>query len=302
MLCEQGTAVNSLSREPLVSILIVNYRAYAELTRCLRSLHQFVESDIEVLVVDHASEFEEISQLKREFSWIRLMEIIDNPGFAAGVNRAARSATGKYLLLMNPDCLVGADVAHTLAAWLDENPQVGACGALVRDEDGGIQASARRFPDLTTAFAGRSAWLTKLWPTNQWTERNLLARNATAPTEVDWVSGACTMIRRNAFESVGGMDEGFFLYWEDADLCFRMRQKDWSIVYHPGVGVTHLTGRSSAHARQESLVAFHRSAFRYFRKHASRKGLTFAPIVYMALQARLFLKLTQLRFGRFRRA
>jgi GT2 family glycosyltransferase len=180
--------------------------------------------------------------------------------------------------------------------WLDEHTNVGVVGPLVRDPDASVQASARRFPSATTGFAGRSSWLSRVWPTNRWTRRNLLAREILrGPVDVDWVSGACMMVRRTAFEGVGGMDEQFFLYWEDADLCFRLKQRGWLTTYNPSVAVTHLTGRSSSRARKESLIAFHRSAFRYFRKHGGLIARAAAPIVFLALQTRLLLKLARLQ-------
>ena len=282
----------------IVSVVIVNYKAYAELAACLDSLQPFMTGETEAVVVDHASEPGQAARIKQAFLWAQVLDVPENPGFAAGVNRAARTARGEYLLLLNPDCVVDADVAGTLARWLDGNPRVGACGALVRESDGTVQQSARRFPDVTAGFAGRTTWLTRLWPGNPWTKRNLVAEQAREPMEVDWVSGACTMIRRDAFDAVGGMDEGFFLYWEDADLCYRLQQAGWSTVYYPGVGVTHLTGRSSLHARERSLVAFHRSAFRYFQKHAGPLSRAASPFVFIALQLRLYAKLLQLRFSR----
>ena len=175
---------------------------------------------------------------------------------------------------------------------------VGIVGPLVREPDASVQASARRFPNVTTGFAGRTSWLSRVWPTNRLTRRNLLTREVLRdPVEVDWVSGACMMVRRTAFEAVGGMDEQFFLYWEDADLCFRLKREGWLTVYNPLVSVTHLTGRSSSRARRESLIAFHRSAFRYFRKHSGLAARAATPLVFLALQTRLFLKLARLQLG-----
>jgi GT2 family glycosyltransferase len=283
----------------VVSVLIVNHQTYTELGACLGSLQNFLGGDLEVILVDHAREPLAAKSLLQEFPWIRLLEVDANPGFAAGVNRAASVASGKYLLLLNPDCVVQEDVARSLARWLDEHPAVGVCGALVREVDGSVQASARRFPGLSTAFAGRTSWLTRVWPANRWTRRNLLAPQQEAnPIMADWVSGACMMVRRVAFDEVGGMDERFFLYWEDADLCRRLHLKGWSTVYNPGVGVTHLTGRSSARTRARSTIAFHRSAFRYFWKHAGLFTRLTAPIVYLGLQARLAFKLALLNVRR----
>jgi GT2 family glycosyltransferase len=282
-----------------VSILIVHYRTYGELAACLDSLQPFVADRIEVIVVDHASDPAAAAPLRRRSPWIRLIAVDGNPGFAAGVNRAASEATGRYLLLLNPDCIVDGDVAHLLASWLEAHPDVAVAGGLVREHDGSVQASARRFPNVTTGFAGRTSWLSRVWPSNPWTRRNLVARaDQRDPIEVDWVSGACMMVRRDAFDEVGGMDEQFFLYWEDADLCFRLKRARWRTFYHPAVGITHLTGRSSALVRKQSLIAFHRSAFRYFFKHGSRGGRALSPLVFVVLYTRLGLKLAGLRLTR----
>jgi N-acetylglucosaminyl-diphospho-decaprenol L-rhamnosyltransferase len=286
-------------RSILVSILIVNYRAYEELASCLDSLRPFLTDDLEVIVVDHLSEAVATARLLERFSWIQLISVSTNPGFAAGVNRAARSASGRHFLLLNPDCIVDGDVVHVLAEWLDEHARVAAAGSLVRESDGSVQASARRFPNFTTGFAGRTSWLSRVWPANPWTLRNLVARgDLRDPVEVDWVSGACMMVRREAFEAVGGMDEKFFLYWEDADLCLRLQRAGWLTVYNPAVGITHFTGRSSALAQKASLIAFHRSAFRFYFKHGGRFGRLVSPLVFLALYARLFIKLGSLELGR----
>ena len=288
-------------RSILASILIVNYRAYEELASCLDSLRPFLTGDLEVIVVDHFSEPAATARLLQRFSWIQLISVRTNPGFAAGVNRAARAATGRHFLLLNPDCVLDGDIAHALAEWLEEHARVAAVGGLVRESDGSVQASARRFPSFTTGFAGRTSWLSRVWPTNRWTQSNLVAReNLRNPVEVDWVSGACMMVRREAFEAVGGMDEQFFLYWEDADLCYRLRRAGWLTVYNPVAGVTHLTGRSSALARKQSLIAFHRSAFRYYFKHGGRLRRVISPVVFLALSGRLVLKLVSLELGRCR--
>jgi GT2 family glycosyltransferase len=282
-----------------VAILVVNFRAYVELTACLTSLEPFVGADLEVIVVDHATSPAEASRLMQRFPWLRLLAMSENPGFASGVNRAARAATATFLLLLNPDCVVASDIGRLLAGWLEQHPEVGACGALVREPNGSIQASARRFPNVTTGFAGRTSWLTRAWPRNAWTRHNLgpSTANVQEPTVVDWVSGACMMVRREAFEAIHGMDDQFFMYWEDADFCFRLKRAGWRTVYNPRVEVLHLTGRSSAYARRAALIAFHRSAFRYFRKHGGRAAKVFAPCVYVVLQARLLLRLAALRLS-----
>ena len=273
-----------------MSVVTVNYLAYDPLANCLESLAPFV-APADVVVVDHQTQPQSLERLATRFPAVRFLPIAGNPGFAAGVNRGVREKTGEYVLLLNPDCVVSSD-PRQLASWLANHPDAAVCGALVREADGSVQASARRFPGVTTGLAGRTTWLTRLWPDNPWTMGNLVLDLPDEPIEVDWVSGACMMIRRDAFAAVGGMDEQFFLYWEDADLCRRLNQAGWKTYYHPGVTVTHLTGQSSQHARKASLVAFHQSAYRYYRKHGNR---LLAPFAFLALQARLRLKLAMLQ-------
>ncbi len=279
---------------PAVSVIIVNYHAYDELATCLSSLSRQTIG-VEVIVVDHDTSSPQVERLLHQFPNVRFIATQDNPGFAAGVNRGAAAASGEYLYLLNPDAEAEQSVCETLVTWLTHHPDVAVAGSMVRDEGGTIQASARRFPDITTAFGGRTTWLTKLLPSNPLTRRNLLTGDhVREPMLVDWVSGASMMIRRDIFESIGKMDEGFFLYWEDADLCRRMKDAGWSTAYVPSTSVTHLCGRSSK-SSTASIRAFHASVFRYFRKHAGPLGILTLPLVFAALRARylavLFLRI-----------
>jgi GT2 family glycosyltransferase len=273
---------------PRVAVVIVNYRSYPELRACLASLERD-PAGTTVIVVDQQSDGAAADGIEASFPRIQLLRMTGNAGFAAGVNRGAREARAPYLLLLNPDTIVEPDLCTWMADWFDAHPEVGVAGPRLRNDDGTIQASARRFPDCTTAIAGRSSWLTRVLPGNRLSRRNLPALDAaaTGPMEVDWVSGACMMIRRDAFDAVGGMDEGFFLYWEDADFCRRVARAGWRTAYCPGAGAVHAGGRSSRHASDASLVAFHRSAFRLFWKHGGGFARLIAPVVFLGLRARL---------------
>jgi len=272
-----------------VAVVVVNYQSYPELCECLSALTADTGACAEIVVIDHESDAAAADAVAAAFPAVRLVRLPDNHGFAAGVNRGARESRPPYLLLVNPDSIVEAGLCSTLAGWMDAHPDVGAAGPRINNADGSRQASARRFPNLTTAIAGRSSWLTRVLPRNPLSRWNLPALdwNQETPSDVDWVSGACMMIRRTAFEAVGGMDEGFFLYWEDADFCRRLKAAGFRTVYFPGVSVTHTGGRSSCHAADASLVAFHHSAFRLFWKHATMPARLLAPIVYTLLRVRL---------------
>lgn len=271
-----------------VSIVIVNYRSYTELRECLASLCP-PDPDSHAIVVDHVSEPASADAIAAEFPHVELLRISTNQGFAGGVNLGVRAARTPYLLLLNPDSIADPGIGRALADWMDAHPAVGAAGPRIRNSDGSIQASARAFPDFTTGIAGRSSWLTRAFPRNPLSRHNLDAVNRpdTSPVSVDWVSGACMIIRRTAFDAVGGMDDGFFLYWEDADFCRRLTAEGWGVVHNPAVSVLHTGARSSRHAADASLVAFHDSAYRLFSKHASTPARLLSPFVYLALRARL---------------
>lgn len=275
------------------SAIIVNYHAYDDLDRCLTALEQF-EPGVEVVVVDHDSQAASIQAIRDKHPRTRVVATPENQGFGAGMNRGARETNAEQLLLLNPDAMVEGRIVETLEAILKDQPDVAVVGPLVREADGSIQASARRFPGLSTVIAGRSTWLTRALPRNPLTTQNLLTGpDVRDPRSVDWVNGACMLVRREAFDAVGGFDEGFFLYWEDADLCRRLRTAGWRTVYQPNVAVRHVTGRSSRHAAAAAERAFHDSVFRYFRKHTSAPARWAAPLVWLALRLRLAVKLAR---------
>ncbi len=270
-----------------VAVVIVNYQSYEELRACLSSVDQLC-GPVSVVVVDHASDPASADDLHRRFPEVQLIRKTGNDGFAVGVNCGAHATASPYLLFLNPDCVLEPKACCQLADWLDAHPGVAVAGPRIHNADGTVQPSARRFPDLTTAIAGRSSWLTKVLPRNPLSNWNLPAReDAAAPTDVDWVSGACMLVRREAFDAVHGMDEGFFLYWEDADFCRRLKNAGWRTMYVPAAGAVHIGGRSSRHAADASLEAFHASAYRLYSKHASAAAQLLRPLVFVGLKVRL---------------
>jgi GT2 family glycosyltransferase len=281
--------VSATAAPARLSALIVNYRAYDELDACLTSLARALDlSRDEIIVVDHDSDPGRRAQIAERFPHVRLIPTDTNPGFGTGINTAAAQATGRVLLVLNPDAEASAGLGHQLVDWFDTESSVGVVGPLVRRGDGVIDASARRFPGWSTVFGGRSTWLTNVWSGNPISRRNLLTGpDVTEPIDVDWISGACMAIRRDVFELLGGFDEQFFMYWEDADLCKRAHEAGWRVVYDPRVSVRHLGARSSQKRPVASTIAFHRSVLRYYLKHGGPGRVIGAPVVYLALQARL---------------
>lgn len=281
------------------SVLIVGFHTYDEIGRCLASIDAH-EPDVEVILVDHDADAARGRQLTAAHPRVTYDPRPENPGFAAGINRAARQASTPLLLILNPDVEFRGPIVAPLSACLGAHPKTAIVGGLVREADGQVQASARRFPDLTTVLGGRTSWLTRVLPGNPLTQRNLASTNVHAGcSEVDWVTGAFMMVRRDVFESLGGFDERFFMYWEDSDFCLRALQAGWKTMYEPRAEVVHLTGRASHHAPLRSLVAFHQSVFHHYWKHGSWLARLAAPLVAAGLLVRFGMRLAgRVRAGR----
>ena len=264
---------------PDITAIIVNYNSGHHLAECLNSLDAVLAGpNCEVVVVDNASSdhSEAVAQTDESIAEgrrVRLVRLPTNTGFAAAANLGARTGTANLLLFVNPDCVVAAGFLAPLLNELDRHPRCGAVAPCVVNEDGSPQGNARGDPTLMTGFFGRSTMLSRVFPSARLTRRNVLipsTQEGNAASSVDWVSGSCLLVRREAFTEVGGFDERYFLYWEDADFCRRLRNAGWSIRFTPDARVLHVGGRSSRTAKSLAIRAFHRSAFLYYATHVAR--------------------------------
>ena len=279
----------SIRREATrVAVVIVNYQSYEELHGCLASVDRACGS-ASVVVVDHESKPDAADLLKERFPEIQLRRVPGNDGFAAGVNAGARATSSQFILLLNPDCVLEPDACCRLVDWLESHPDVAVAGPRIRNADGTVQPSARRFPDFTTAIAGRSSWLTRVLPGNPMSRHNLPARDPAdaTPVEVDWVSGACMCVRRRRSRRSADWTKGSSSIGRTPTSAAASSASGWRTMYVPTAGAVHVGGRSSRHAADASLEAFHQSAFRLFRKHAGPAAQVLAPLVYAGLRLRL---------------
>ena len=247
------------------SVIIVNYKTETPLEACLRSLPS--SSTREIIVVDNSQSLR-AQGFKERFPGVTFLENAENLGFAAACNRGLSEARGRHLLLLNPDTLVHGRAIEILEQALDANPRVGAVGPRLLNDDGSLQYSCRRFPGYLTIFFGRYSLVTRLLPGNPVSRRYLYldwAHDTVA--EVDWLSGACLMVRREVVESIGPLDPGYFLFVEDMDWCRRIRDQGYSVLYLPEATITHRVGASRARLPPRIVFARHRGMFRYIRKH-----------------------------------
>lgn len=243
------------------------------------------ENLAEIIVVDNASSDDSLSGLDRR---ARLVEPGRNLGYGPGANLGARSASEPYLLICNPDLVVRPGAVSALVARLEADPGLGVCGPMLRDADGEVYPSGRDFPGLLDAVG--HAFVGLIWGGNPWTRRyRHLGGDQHRARPADWVSGAFMVVRRIAYESVGGFDESYFMYVEDVDLCWRLRRAGWGVFYEPAGQVDHEQGVSASRHPYRMLLEHHRSMWRFAARAATGRERLALPLVAGGLGARLLL-------------
>ena len=259
---------------PVISAVLVNYNAGDELRRALQSLaDEFAGQAWEAVVVDNASVDGSIAIVGEFAPMARAIINTENVGFGRGINQALAATPGPVVLIMNPDCRLVAGGTVALRSVLERDERCAIVGPRILNPDGTVQGSARGDPDMLTGLFGRTALLRRLLPGLAISKRNVLpeeaARSGATSVVVDWLSGACILVRRAALRDVAGFDERYFLYWEDADLCRRLRARGYVVRYVPGATAIHRVGHSSRTAQAAAIRAFHASAYRYYATHVA---------------------------------
>ena len=286
--------------EPDVSGIIVNYNAGAELRTALQSLaDELAPLEWEAVVVDNASADGSI-EIAAEFApRVRLLRNERNVGFARGVNQGLAATSGPFVLIMNPDCRLEPGAVASLSRELERSEDAAITGPRILDPDGSEQGNARGDPDMFTGLFGRSTILRRALPGLPVSRRNVISdaavRKGKTSVKVDWLSGACMLARRAALHDVRGFDERYFLYWEDADLCRRLRNKGYEVRYVPGATAVHRVGQSSRSARAVAVRAFHESAYLYYATHVAAESWPRRLLARSLLSTRCWLVLRKYR-------
>jgi GT2 family glycosyltransferase len=252
-----------------LSTIIVNYRSRRALLDCLGSLQMDAAGfEHEIVVVDNDPSDGTLEVLAERFPKVRGIANAENVGFARAVNQGIAATTGEFVMTLNPDCFIERGSLAALAGYLRAHPRAGVVGPRMIGRDGRLQYSARSFPDHLTFLFNRYSLLSLLFPRNRWTRRYLLSDwDHASVRSVDWLSGACLMVRRSAIEQVGPMDEAYFMFNEDVDWCRRMKQAGWDVVYVPDALVHHDIGASRKRVAARVIVERHRGMIHYFHKH-----------------------------------
>lgn len=230
---------------PDLSVVIVNYNTAALLEACLRSLYaESAHIQLEVFVVDNASTDASCTMVREKFPDVQLIANCENVGFARANNQALQQAHGRYLLLLNSDTVILDSALEHMLMYMRAHPGVGMCGPHLFYPDMTHQESAYPFPSLRGVLAIYTGLYERLPTLGQWVAPEWISP-ATHKTRIaDWCSGACLMISRACFEAIGGLDESFFMYYEDTDWCRHAAQCGWQIAYYAEAHVIHYLGGS----------------------------------------------------------
>ena len=263
-----------------LSIVIVTRNTSSLLCAALRSVFESRDAlNKRITVVDNGSTDDTPILLPREFPTVKLVRAVRNLGFARANNLGAKEAEGEFLLLLNSDARLKADTLAVAVDWMRRHPECGVAGAQLLNPDGSLQNSIANAPSLVTELLNKSL-LRRLFPRRFPGKENRFSE----PVQVESVIGAFMLIRRDAWQALGGLDERYFFFLEETDFCVQVRRRGWKVFHLPQVEVWHEQGRSAGQMPAAARIEYWRSRYLYFQKY-------YGPIACSALRAGLCLRL-----------
>jgi len=258
-----------------LSIVIVNYNTKKITLDCIDSVYKNTKDiNYEIILVENSSDDPILlKDIKKDGKKINLIVSKENLGFAAGNNSGIKIAKGRYVLLLNSDTLVTSNVLAEMVSWMDENPKVGISSCALKNKDGSLQGTGGYFPTLIRVFS----WMTIqdfpfvdlfIKPFHPTKEKSFSKNDGfyTKERELDWVTGAFFLIRKEVIDQIGLIDEEYFMYTEETDFCFRARQKGWRVIYNPRWSIIHFGGASSKGSRF-SVLSEYKNVKLFYKKH-----------------------------------
>ncbi len=277
---------DDLDRVGLAAV-IVYFRTPEHLALCLDGLRGQISPPDEIVVIDNSSTEDAVDERPapgQDWKWVRAER---NLGFGAACNVGAQITNSQNLLFLNADLVLCEKACERLYSAVESDSRICAVGPRIYGADGEIELSARSFPTVASGLLGRSSLLTKMFSKINRTPSGISAALGVGG-RVDWISGACMLIPRRAFDEVGGFDERYWMYWEDADICRRLTDRGWYAMLCADAHAHHSTGSSGRTER--TIRAFHVSAARYYEQHIARNDLT-ARLARSLLNVRMNLTL-----------
>ncbi len=263
-----------------ISVLIVVYNPDDDVVNCLNSLNPLIEShDLEIIVIDNASTNGFVESLEAQFPNVKFIHSDRNRGFGGGNNLGLQHSSGELILSLNPDVLINGDAITTLRDTLLQDDTIGIVAPKTTDESGTIAHIARAeytILRLCIKYLG----LDRLFPKVVYSDYPQKIQTATSPFEADWLQGSCLLMLRETYDSIGGFDEDYFLYMEDADICQRIRELGLSAVYVPDASVVHIGGTTTNNYHYIRVRSYHHSPIHYHRKRGNRLGVIILKLAF----------------------
>ena len=269
-----------------ISIVIVSYNVRHYLAQCLDSVQKALEGiDAEVFVVDNDSQDDTLTVLPPKYPWVNFVANHENVGFARANNLVIRQATGQYVLLLNPDTTVAEHTLREALQFMDEHPKAGGVGVMMHNEDGTIAPESRRAIPTPWVSALKMLGFTKRYYMSHlpWD----------APNQIEVISGAFCLLRHEALDQVGLLDEDFFMYGEDIDLSYRLLKGGWGNWYLP-LPIVHFKGKSTRKSDYRYVHVFYQAMLIFFHKHYSHLSIFYTLPIKMAIYFRAFIALIDL--------
>jgi GT2 family glycosyltransferase len=289
-----------------ISVVIVNWNTRDILRDCLKTIYeQTARVDFEVVVVDNASEDGSVEMVRSEFPQAVLLANQKNVGYAAANNQGMKIAGGRYVLVLNSDTLILDGAIDKMVEFADAHPGAGVLGCRVRNADGTLQPTCFMFPSALNSFLS-ALYLNKLFPRSRFFGREAMSwwdRNDVREVEV--VTGCFMLVRKEALDEIGLMDERFFMYAEETDWCWRFRKAGWQVLFTPTAEIVHLGGQSTAKRSAEMFVQLRVSILKFVLKNQGRLAgaiVRLNTMAFLALRAPIWMVVRLLVPGRKRQA
>ncbi|WP_025847887.1 glycosyltransferase family 2 protein [Paenibacillus ehimensis] len=286
-----------------LSIIILNYNTRELTLNCLKSIHLSQTTyTYEVILIDNNSMDNSVEAIRKAFPSVHLICNDVNVGYSKANNQGMRVAKGRYVLLLNSDTVIQQDTLHTMIQFMEQDENIGAAGCKVVLPDGTLDKACRRgFPTPSASFYYAFGF-SKLFPDNpRFNQYQLTHLDQDKDYPVDCLVGAFMMVRREAIDQVGMLDEQFFMYGEDIDWCYRIKQGGWNIYYYPYTQITHYKGASSRRKPFKIIYEFHRAMYLFHQKHYRMNYSFFVNcLVYSGITVKFLASLLLNRFGSVR--
>lgn len=278
-----------------ISIIIVNWNTKDLLLKCIESVYKTIKAfSFEIIVVDNSSKDGSVETVRERFPDLIIVENRNNMGFAKANNQALNIIKGRYAVLLNTDTVLTEGAVDVMIDFMEKNRTIGICGGQLMNADGSRQNSIANAPSLMTELLNKSI-LRRLLPRRYPGKEQTFEK----PIEVESVVGACMIVRKDAIDDTGVLDESFFFFLEETDWCMRMKKKGWKVFHHPHAKIFHLQGQTAGKVNFRARIEYWISRYLYFQKHhgkstriALRAGLLFKLLIsisFLLLQNIVFL-------------